>query len=59
MKFLIKLALIILVVFLENLLSYKLIRIIDKKEREKLDKKELEHVDLLIEKFKKIGVNNE
>lgn len=59
MKFLIKLAVIILIVFLENLLSYKSIRIIDKKERKKLDKQELEHVDLLIEKFKKIGVNNE
>lgn len=42
------------VFFLTDLLSYKYIRKIDKKERKKLDQEEISHVNDMIEKYKEL-----
>lgn len=43
-----------IVFFLTDFLSYKYIRKIDKKERKKIDSEETAHVNLMIEKNKKL-----
>ena len=53
-KFILPYVFLIIVFFLTDLLSYKYIRKIDKKERKKLDKEELDHVKKMIEKYKEL-----
>ncbi len=45
----IKIIIFILLYFIQNILAYKLIRRIDKRERKKLDLKEEQHVKFMLE----------
>ena len=54
MAFLIKSAILGFIIYLIDMFTYKLIRRIDKKERKKIDKYELDQVELINNKMKEL-----
>ena len=54
MEFLIKSAILGFIIYLIDMFTYKLIRRIDKKERKKIDKYELDQVELINNKMKEL-----